>query len=87
VIAPFGAHRSFKEKDLIGASRRSILRHDALRAAPFAFPVLLTPKILAVCDESSARHRQGVDLLDPATESLPAKINAATDDAATGCDR
>jgi hypothetical protein len=45
---------------------------------------LLTAKILEVCHESSARHRQGLDFLDPATGSLPWEINAATDDAATG---
>ena len=31
-------------------------------------PVLLTPKILAVCHGSSARHRQGFDFLHPAID-------------------
>src|ERR1700722_10996493 len=47
--------------------------------------VLLTPKIPAVRDEFSARHRRAADFLDPSTEPLPSEIDAVADDAATGC--
>jgi hypothetical protein len=61
----------------------SIFELDAaVRLGASALP---TPKIPAVRDECSARHRRAADFLDLSTESFRYEIDAVTDDAATGC--